>query len=67
MSKFLPHSAAKAQQWEITKGYLRALAALDGAVSSGETKGPYRFQVASAAIERFIKEFEDAGLHEGRD
>jgi hypothetical protein len=65
--KFLPHSAAKAQQWEIAKGHLRAMAALDGAVSTGEAERPYRYERSSAAIEMFIKEFEDAGFHEGMD
>ena len=67
MTKFLPHSAAKAQQWEIAKGHLRALAAIDGACSLGESVRPYRFEVVGAAIEKFIKEFEDAGLDEGGD
>ncbi len=67
MAHFLPHSAAKASQWEITKGHLRALAAIDGAVSTGETERPYRFEVVGAAIEKFIRDFEDAGLHEGSD
>lgn len=67
MTKFLPHSAAKVQQWEIAKGHLRALTAIDGAVSSGKTKRPYRFEIVGAAIEAFIKEFEENGLHEGMD
>lgn len=65
--KFLPHSSAKAVQWEIAKGHLRALVAIDGAVSTGETKRPYRFEVVEAAIEKFIKDFEENGLHEGLD
>lgn len=65
--KFLPHSAAKAQQWEIAKGHLRALAAIDGACSTGETERPYRFERVGSAIEKFIQEFEDAGFHEGMD
>ena len=65
--KFMPHSAAKAQQWEIAKGHLRAMASIDGACSSGETERPFRFEIVEAAIEKFIKEFEDAGLHEGQD
>lgn len=67
MTTFLPHSVAKAQQWEIAKGHLRAMAAIDGACSTGEIKRPYRFELVSIAIEKFIKEFEDAGLHEGSD
>jgi hypothetical protein len=65
--KFLPHSAAKAQQWEIAKGHLRALAAIDGACSTDETERPFRFERVGAAIEKFIKDFEYAGLHEGMD
>jgi hypothetical protein len=67
MTTFLPHSAAKAQQWEIAKGHLRAMAAIDGACSTGETERPYRFERVGYAIEKFIKEFEDAGFHEGSD
>lgn len=67
MAQFMPHSAAKAQQWEIAKGHLRALAALDGAVSTGKTDRPYRFERVEAAIETFIRAFEDAGYHEGVD
>ena len=65
--KFLPHSSAKALQWEIAKGHLRAMVALDGAVSTGEYIRPYRFEKSEEAIECFIKEFEAAGLHEGMD
>jgi hypothetical protein len=67
MIKFLPHSALKAQQWEITKGHLRAMAALDGAISTAETERPYRFEKVEAMIEGFIQEFEDAGYDEGMD
>lgn len=67
MATFLPHSVAKAQQWEIAKGHLRALAAIDGACSTGETERPYRFEVVGAAVEKFIAEFEANGLHEGSD
>ena len=67
MGIFLPHSAAKAQQWEIAKGHLRALAAIDGTVSTAEAERPYRFEVVEAVIEKFIKDFEAEGLHEGSD
>lgn len=43
------------------------MAAIDGAVSTGETERPYRFEKSSEAIEKFIREFEDATLHEGMD
>lgn len=65
--KFLPHSVAKATQWEIAKGHLRALAAIDGAVSTSEDERPYRYEVVETAVEKFIKEFEAEGLHEGMD
>jgi hypothetical protein len=65
--KYLPHSAMKAQQWEITKGHLRAMVALDGAVSTGEYQRPYRFEIVGKAVEDFIKSFEGAGHHEGMD
>lgn len=67
MIKVLPHAMAKAQQWEITKGHLRAMVALDGAISTGETSRPYRFEATQDAVEGFIKDFESAGHHEGRD
>ena len=66
-TKFLPHSVAKAQQWEIAKGHLRAMAAIDGACSTGETERPYRYEVVGKFIEQFIKEFEDRGFDEGSD
>ena len=50
MVTFLPHSSAKAQQWEIAKGHLRAVAAIDGALSTGDMERPYRFEKVSAAI-----------------
>lgn len=65
--KFLPHSVAKATQWEIAKGHLRAMAAIDGAVSTGEISRPYRFELVEKFIESFIKEFETNGYHDGLD
>jgi hypothetical protein len=67
MIKFLSHSVAKALQWEIAKGHLRAMAAIDGAVSTGEEERPYKYEITSDAIETFIKYFEDSGYHEGMD
>lgn len=55
---------AKAEQWEIAKGHLRALIAIEGAVSSGESERPYRFEVLRERIEDFIKKFEEDGLEE---
>jgi hypothetical protein len=56
-------------QWEIAKGHLRTLAAIDGSAStpwspSGRTEGPYRFELVEAAVEEFIRDFEADGLHE---
>lgn len=67
MITVLPHALAKAQQWEIAKGHLRALWAIDGAISSGEIDRPYRFEKSKDFIESFIKEFEELGFHEGFD
>lgn len=57
-------SAFKGAQWETAKGHLRALVAIDGAMSSGQVERPLRFEVVSQAVENFIKDFEDHGLHE---
>jgi hypothetical protein len=57
-------AALKAIQWEIAKGHLRTLAAIDGSASSGETERPYRFERVKEVVEVFISDFEDAGLHE---
>jgi hypothetical protein len=65
--KFLPHAAAKALQWEITKGHLRAMWALDGAVSTGEYDGSFGYEKSQAFIEQFIKDFEAESFHEGFD
>lgn len=67
MNKFLPHSAMKAQQWEICKGHLRAMWALDGAMSTSQLERPFRFEKVRDVIEKFIRDFEDDGFHEGMD
>lgn len=67
MAKLMLHSAMKAQQWEITKGHLRAMAALDGSVISGEYERPFRYEIIEKFIEGFISEFENNGYHEGRE
>lgn len=66
-AKFMPHSAMKAVQWEITKGHLRAMWVLDGSISSGEINKPYRFEKVKDFIEDFISEFESNGYDEGID
>lgn len=67
MVKVLPHSLAMSQQWEIAKGHLRAMTAMAGSVSSGESERPYRFERIGDRIESFIKDFEADGFHEGKD
>lgn len=53
----------KAMQWELAKGHLRSLVALEGSASSGESERPYRFETIAEHIETFVKGFEDEGLH----
>jgi len=53
-------SSLKAMVWEEAKGKLRALAALSG---SGREREP-NFEVVGKAVEKFIKSFEENGLHE---
>jgi hypothetical protein len=65
--KFELQAALKGAHWEQAKGHMRALVAIDGAVSSGERPAAgekYRFQVVSDAVEEFIKAFENEGLQE---
>lgn len=54
----------KAMQWEIAKGHLRSLAALEGSASSVESERPYRFEQIRDRVEAFIRAFEDDGLEE---
>lgn len=62
-----PIGLAKAVLWEEAKGKLRAMVAAEGQVSS---HGPEdearrnRWREAETAINRFVYEFEAAGLHE---
>lgn len=53
-------SSLKAMVWEEAKGKLRALVALSG---SGKERLP-DFQKVEAAVEKFIREFEDNALQE---
>lgn len=64
-SKFLPHSSAKLQQWEITKGHLRAMVALEGALPSRLMNT--KFQKMDIFVEEFIRDFESRGFHYGFD
>lgn len=54
----------KAMQWELAKGHLRSLVALEGSVSGGESERPYRFERVSERIEAFIKDMDNDGLSE---
>jgi uncharacterized protein involved in outer membrane biogenesis len=57
-------AAMKGVHWELAKGHLRALVAIDGAMHSAQLERPLRFEEVSDAIEGFIKDFEDNALHE---
>lgn len=52
----------KATHWEITKGYLRGMVGLIGAVPS--TSDDNRWEELKERVEKFIKEVEDDGLQE---
>lgn len=65
---FLIDSAMKAQQWELAKGNLRALVAIQGSYSTGipthmQKEKPV-WEVLESAVNAFIKKVEDNGLHE---
>lgn len=51
-------------QWQIAKGHLRSLAALEGSASSGESERPYKFEIIEQRVEAFIQAFEDDALQE---
>jgi len=58
-------TALKAIQWERAKGELRAFAALSGSYpNSGTGEISPKFLRTVAAIETFIKNFEDEAYHE---
>lgn len=56
--------ALKNIQWELAKGHLRAMVAIDASMSSGREERPCRFEIVEQVIEEFIKDFEDNGLNE---
>lgn len=60
---FLIPEAMKAQQWEIAKGHLRALVALQGSYQSSDTTY-IKFAELGDKVEEFIKDVEDNGLQE---
>ena len=53
----------KAVLWEEAKGKLRALAAVEGQ-TVGEYNAKPKYQKIREAVESFIMQFEDLGLHE---
>lgn len=63
---FLIDSAMKAQQWEIAKGHLRALVELQGSYSTAvrEEHGTSKWERLQAAVDEFVTNVEDNGLHE---
>ena len=66
------HIAAKAAQWEVAKGHLRALVALkgcdrlqDNVTTAGQAElCRERFTECYQAVESFIEEMENSGLCE---
>lgn len=58
-----PIGLAKAILWEEAKGKLRAMAQASGQSPSTVDRSP-DFQKVGAAVEKFIKNFEDEGYHE---
>ena len=64
MSDFVIDAALKACQWELAKGHLRALVALQGSYSSGSEHTAQRFEDAKECVDMFIDAFEGDGLHE---
>lgn len=55
-------AAMKGVQWEIAKGHLRALVAIEGSVGSDAVY--CRLEDVDVAIGKFIADFENRGLHE---
>lgn len=62
-----PIAIAKAILWEEAKGKLRALVAVEGQCGAHNPEDKHRrerWREASEAVETFVKDFEDNGLHE---
>lgn len=58
---------AKAQLWEEAKGKLRALVLVEGQCYPDEPLHKHhreRYRKAGDAVEAFVRDFEDRGLHE---
>ena len=61
---------AMQQQWEITKGHMRAMVVLAGqrhdtAPINRQGDGPTKFEQLGEQVEAFIEAIEQDGLHEG--
>ncbi len=63
---FLIDSAMKSMVWERAKGELRALVEIQGSYSSAERepKGESKWERLEAAVNAFVTQVEDDGLHE---
>lgn len=63
-AQFKVDDMLKAQQWERTKGELRALVAMQGSYSTGgEDADEYeRWKALEERVEAFIREVEEDGL-----
>lgn len=66
MRKVDPIGLAKAILWEEAKGKLRAMIAADGAEMGEERdeQGYFHYMKLKRAVNKFIKSFEEDGLHE---
>lgn len=59
---FLIDAALKAQQWEIAKGHLRALVALQGSYSTAGDPKAGKWYTLEQKVNAFIEEIEDDAL-----
>ena len=65
IDRYYIDSALKAQQWEIAKGHLRALIALQGSYSTVSVKEyPADWEKLEERVNAFISDIEDHGLQE---
>lgn len=65
MSKVQLDAMLKAQQWEITKGHLRAMCVMQGSYSTGgQGREFYKFLELKRMTDEFIIDVETNGLHE---
>ena len=62
---FMIDVALKSQQWEITKGHLRAMAAMQGSYQGGRHESRCEtWETLQKMVEDFIEAVENGGLHE---